>query len=867
MKKHATIVILLLTANLSAFAASDPPTPQPQRQRVVDLPPKKPVDRFINLRVQPTDLLETITDQSLRDQVEHGPHIYGQERQVVLIENANSLGSQVVVIAGGDKSGKSALATAYFMSQVDPITPGPQQHWVRVRLNTGKLMKPDPQHPNQALSNMEGVISFIRHNNLDPSKPKMQLYIEKLSPLLAESSTSPAEALIAGMKAGDIPMLIESDKGTLADKIMKDKDLAPRLTIVEDKAPGMNAILSALKDRSPQIEKEFGVKFSDHVLSEVARLTAKFGKKRTVQEGLDLLKEVALNFRDEKLLNRSAAGEWREKLRQKSAELRSNKYYHLHDGQNEGEESEINLNLESEIAKLKALIRGSKRMDALERDLIEETNLLIEKRIQLEQPVQSAQRSGLSALFSFAKSKSTPTPVVDKAALEIEIKRLELSQIELAESIRKGKSVNDQAPKDLTAKLVHERAAEKFNQPEILFSDAGETAIDNLPELLNEYIVGQDGAKYQLRELLKPYKAGQIDPSGMIGNMLFGGPAGVGKTELARKLALVLGMQIKIVKMDSFQSELSTNRIGGSEKGYVGYGEDTLADDLEALGENSIVIFDEADKAHAAVWKALTSAMTDGFIEKSNGVKKSVRGQLWIFTINKGNEFFPKLERFQEEAPTTDDEKQSRQYRLAELNLDESQTAKLKNAVGMQKVDLLGKLYTNYLTFLDPNKYTPELMDRFDQNVVTFHALSAGERALVVEMRITDYANFVHEHYGKNVNLVVTNEVVSFISEELTSGARAINKIINRKFTSAIYPIAKDLKGASITIVMDYDPKQGQLFAEKMETSKVEQARADWAKANEQIKNVAAEGDLGNEVRFKTERIIKRAVLEAVRNK
>jgi ATP-dependent Clp protease ATP-binding subunit ClpA len=121
--------------------------------------------------------------------------------------------------------------------------------------------------------------------------------------------------------------------------------------------------------------------------------------------------------------------------------------------------------------------------------------------------------------------------------------------------------------------------------------------------------------------------------------MLFAGPTGVGKTESARIIAnIYYGSSTSLIKlnMGEYADELSYNKIIGSAPGYVGYDDDTGL--LSSIKKNpcSVVLFDEIEKAHPKVLKALLSMMDDGIVNDSHGDKVSFRNAIIIFTTNLG---------------------------------------------------------------------------------------------------------------------------------------------------------------------------------------------------------------------------------------
>lgn len=176
--------------------------------------------------------------------------------------------------------------------------------------------------------------------------------------------------------------------------------------------------------------------------------------------------------------------------------------------------------------------------------------------------------------------------------------------------------------------------------PEQLGAESSSTTLTNLDEKIKEFLYGQDDVVNTVLERIYVSHAGLKDPNKPIGSFLFAGPSGTGKTELAKLLAKNLGMKLLKYDLSEFQEKHSVSRLIGSPPGYVGYedgnvGGGALISDLEKH-PNSILLFDEIEKAHPDVLNILLSLMDEGTVTSSNNKKANARNTIVILTSNLG---------------------------------------------------------------------------------------------------------------------------------------------------------------------------------------------------------------------------------------
>ncbi|AEJ20143.1 ATP-dependent Clp protease ATP-binding subunit ClpA [Gracilinema caldarium] len=167
----------------------------------------------------------------------------------------------------------------------------------------------------------------------------------------------------------------------------------------------------------------------------------------------------------------------------------------------------------------------------------------------------------------------------------------------------------------------------------------GENEKDKLRFLesrLKERIFGQDAAVEAVVRAVKRSRAGFRAPNKPIANFLFVGPTGVGKTELARSLADVLGIAMHRFDMSEYQEKHTVSRLIGSPPGYVGYEEGGLLTDAVRKQPHAVVLLDEIEKAHPDIFNILLQIMDYATLTDNNGRKADFRNVVLIMTSNAG---------------------------------------------------------------------------------------------------------------------------------------------------------------------------------------------------------------------------------------
>ena len=158
----------------------------------------------------------------------------------------------------------------------------------------------------------------------------------------------------------------------------------------------------------------------------------------------------------------------------------------------------------------------------------------------------------------------------------------------------------------------------------------------NLEKDLKRLVFGQDQAITALASAIKLARAGLREPEKPIGSYLFSGPTGVGKTEVAKQLAALMGIELLRFDMSEYMEKHTVCRLIGAPPGYVGFDQGGLLTDGIDQHPHSVLLLDEIEKAHPDLFNILLQVMDHGKLTDHNGKQVDFRNVILIMTTNAG---------------------------------------------------------------------------------------------------------------------------------------------------------------------------------------------------------------------------------------
>jgi ATP-dependent Clp protease ATP-binding subunit ClpA len=183
---------------------------------------------------------------------------------------------------------------------------------------------------------------------------------------------------------------------------------------------------------------------------------------------------------------------------------------------------------------------------------------------------------------------------------------------------------------------IEQIVAKMARVPVQTVSSDDKRALASLDGELKKVIFGQDGPIAEVSSAIKLSRSGLRSPDKPIGNFLFAGPTGVGKTELARQLARIMGVEFIRFDMSEYMEKHAVSRLIGAPPGYVGYEEGGLLIDAIRKSPHAVLLLDEIEKAHPDMFSILLQVMDHATLTDSHGRKADFRHVVLIMTTNAG---------------------------------------------------------------------------------------------------------------------------------------------------------------------------------------------------------------------------------------
>lgn len=190
----------------------------------------------------------------------------------------------------------------------------------------------------------------------------------------------------------------------------------------------------------------------------------------------------------------------------------------------------------------------------------------------------------------------------------------------------------------ITVENIEDIVSKIARIPPKTVSKDDKSVLENLERDLKRVVFGQDEAITALGSAIKLSRAGLKSPDKPVGSFVFAGPTGVGKTEVTKQLAKLLGVELVRFDMSEYMERHAVSRLIGAPPGYVGYDQGGLLTDAIHKNPHCVLLLDEIEKAHPDVFNLLLQIMDHGALTDNNGRKSDFRNVIIVLTTNIGAE-------------------------------------------------------------------------------------------------------------------------------------------------------------------------------------------------------------------------------------
>ena len=332
---------------------------------------------------------------------------------------------------------------------------------------------------------------------------------------------------------------------------------------------------------------------------------------------------------------------------------------------------------------------------------------------------------------------------------------------------KQKKTIGKSEIEDIISKIARVPAA-SVNQDD-------RTKLQTIDRDLKNVVFGQDPAIEALAAAIKMARAGLGKTDKPIGSFLFSGPTGVGKTEVAKQLAFIMGIELIRFDMSEYMERHAVSRLIGAPPGYVGFDQGGLLTEAVTKKPHSVLLLDEIEKAHPDVFNILLQVMDHGTLTDNNGRKADFRNVIIIMTTNAGAESLQKRT----------------------MGFTESKQA------GDEMIDI-------------KRMFTPEFRNRLDA-IISFKALDEEIILRVVDKFLMQLEEQLHE---KKVDAVFSESLRQFLGKkgfDPLMGARPMSRLIQDMIRKALADellFGKLMSGGRVTVDLDDQDNVKLDFAE-----------------------------------------------------